>query len=812
MNEVVLKSFIEEYTVCLNELVEYFNKNPIDILYHQEYRSFLPKIESIDKENAAIYAFDLILLHLFLDRDFISYKAADHLFNLDIFKKFYKLFKNRFNFNLKNTKNLDDKSISPEIISIIGELQVNNLDDILKTNSGSVFTPINDIRLMCFNALFYFIQANSDLSDEVIVKLLNSIKSGKFIPFSSVFQKISFCNLINSLKVLDPACGTGKFQVEILEIIYKLLHNQSNDIPAYVILKNNIYGVDINPQMIFKSKILLYLKSVELENRVLDVDLFEFNIVTKNTLTDQIFPENEKFEIVIGNPPYVRQENINNKDEIIRNIKKTLNLTKPINKRSDLYIYFFYIAFHLLKPNGILSFLTSNSWLNIGFGFEFQKYLLEKSKILAIIDNNERTFDIAEINTVITFFCKNVDKLHNHFVHFIKFLIKKDKEKFDIPIFWNIEHLSKKYYQIRSIKQADLNNQGMLKSEYAGSRWGNLFFMAPDVFFKIEKLLGKELLRLGNLAKISRGITTGMNKYFLLEEIGEPDLNSDLIQVKNGFNDIFYIEKKFLHPIIISPKIMDRPNVIAEKIKFYLLNLDPYTSKSDLSKFQVIKYLNYGENLEIPIPKGKNKGKIIKGVENMPSLTGKKFWPTFETIKNSKNIKIFVQKIFSTAYKVLFLPEIQPSKATNSKIICNNTFYNISVYPEYTNYEELIKGSLLSTLMYISIELNARRNFGAGALDTATFDIENILILNPKFVPRPDLQKIAELSDKIADREFLELKEEFRDRNRNELDLLILTILGFDNPKEIRDELYNSLLKITNERLKKAQTFRKKRK
>ena len=106
--------------------------------------------------------------------------------------------------------------------------------------------------------------------------------------------------------------------------------------------------------------------------------------------------------------------------------------------------------------------------------------------------------------------------------------------------------------------------------------------------------------------------------------------------------------------------------------------------------------------------------------------------------------------------------------------------------------------------------MNARRNFGAGALDTATFDIENILILNPEFVQSPNLQKISELSDKIADREFLPLEEEFKDRSRNELDLMILSILGFDNPKEIRDEIYKSLLKITNERLKKANTFRKK--
>ncbi|GAH00319.1 unnamed protein product, partial [marine sediment metagenome] len=280
---------------------------------------------------------------------------------------------------------------------------------------------------------------NSDLPDEITTNLLNSIKSDIVMPILTEFQNKSFNSVINSLKVLDPACGTGKFLVEMLEIIYKLLQNLSNGLSACSIIKNNIYGVDINPQMTFKSKILLYLKSIELENRVLDAEIYEFNITSKNTLTDQIFSEDEKFEIIIGNPPYVRQENIDNKTEIIKNTKKTLNLTKPINKRSDLYIYFFYIGLHLLKPNGILSYLTSNSWLNIGFGFEFQKYLLEKSKIISIIDNNERTFDIAEINTVITFFCKNPNNLSSDSVHFIKFLTTKDKEKLDIPIFWDIE-------------------------------------------------------------------------------------------------------------------------------------------------------------------------------------------------------------------------------------------------------------------------------------------------------------------------------------------------------------------------------------
>jgi adenine-specific DNA-methyltransferase len=138
--------------------------------------------------------------------------------------------------------------------------------------------------------------------------------------------------------------------------------------------------------------------------------IVKFDIFDQNASADWFDPEwmfgiSDGFDIVIGNPPYVRQENIKDKELIIGSISKCFveggkSLVK-INKRSDLYIYFYYKGLSLLKTSGVLCYISSNSWLDVGFGAEFQEFLLKYMHPLMIVDNMaERSFE-AGINTVI---------------------------------------------------------------------------------------------------------------------------------------------------------------------------------------------------------------------------------------------------------------------------------------------------------------------------------------------------------------------------------------------------------------------------
>ncbi|MHA1505065.1 MAG: Eco57I restriction-modification methylase domain-containing protein, partial [Candidatus Heimdallarchaeota archaeon] len=93
---------------------------------------------------------------------------------------------------------------------------------------------------------------------------------------------------------------------------------------------------------------------------------------------------NEAFDIVIGNPPFIRQELFNPsdtkqdfqeqtnrqyKEEIISSLERFLKnkVNLPIYLKGDFYIYFFYRGLSLLKDTGVLCFVSSNSWLDAKF-------------------------------------------------------------------------------------------------------------------------------------------------------------------------------------------------------------------------------------------------------------------------------------------------------------------------------------------------------------------------------------------------------------------------------------------------------------
>lgn len=86
------------------------------------------------------------------------------------------------------------------------------------------------------------------------------------------------------------------------------------------------------------------------------------------------------FDIVIGNPPYVRGSRIENKALIKKEFEEVYT------GNADLLIYFYVLGFNLLKDKGILSYITSNKWLRAGYGEKFRKYLLENVDVLDIID------------------------------------------------------------------------------------------------------------------------------------------------------------------------------------------------------------------------------------------------------------------------------------------------------------------------------------------------------------------------------------------------------------------------------------------
>ena len=102
------------------------------------------------------------------------------------------------------------------------------------------------------------------------------------------------------------------------------------------------------------------------------------------------------FDIVIGNPPYVRHEELADYKPLFKKLYECASGT------ADLYVYFYERSMQLLKPQGALSFITSNKWYRSGYGKALRTYMRSHSKLMSIIDfGDEAVFTALAYPTIV---------------------------------------------------------------------------------------------------------------------------------------------------------------------------------------------------------------------------------------------------------------------------------------------------------------------------------------------------------------------------------------------------------------------------
>ncbi|GAA9583759.1 class I SAM-dependent DNA methyltransferase [Helicobacter pylori] len=109
------------------------------------------------------------------------------------------------------------------------------------------------------------------------------------------------------------------------------------------------------------------------------------------------------FDCIIGNPPYIRQEQI-------REIKPLLQKQYPnfYNSTADIYTYFFALSYHLLKEKGFNAFITSNKYARAKYGAQLREWLLKKTTLVSYMELNalKKVFESATVDTSIIHFIK----------------------------------------------------------------------------------------------------------------------------------------------------------------------------------------------------------------------------------------------------------------------------------------------------------------------------------------------------------------------------------------------------------------------
>ena len=209
---------------------------------------------------------------------------------------------------------------------------------------------------------------------------------------------------LHHAKIADIACGCGGFLLDASRWLHE--HEKKSYKEIY---RQNIYGADIQKYSIDRTEILLSLLALEYGE---DEEEFEFNLKDANSLKldwrahDKTIKANNGFDIILGNPPYVCSRNMDAKTkELISNLK-VCSTGHP-----DLYIPFFKIGYELLAENGILGYITVNTFIKSLNGRALRRYFREEEVDLRIVDfEGEQVFKARHTYTCIAFLSKAKSK------------------------------------------------------------------------------------------------------------------------------------------------------------------------------------------------------------------------------------------------------------------------------------------------------------------------------------------------------------------------------------------------------------------
>lgn len=356
--------------------------------------------------------------------------------------------------------------------------------------------PNIDINIKCGNSLVFYFETGKSLNHYPNIKermgkykrIVKDYKEGFYTDKSHINQEIK--NLKISFKNF---CFADKFKKEMKSF--------NDKCEKYSKKYGNFLAVDDENLKFFVSANLTLFDFDEKEATKEFANLKKeydniFNLESNHPFEWRFeFPEildddgNFKgFDLIIGNPPYIRQEELK---ELKPHLAKNYKVYKGT---SDIYTYFYELGFNVLKDNGVLSYITSNKYTRAGYGEALREFLLKNVKVLEYTDlNGIKVFDSATVDTSILCFEKSKSK-DNKF----KYLALSNEIlktcAYDIGLYKDFAEFSQNSLSKESFTFSD-ENTSALKA-------------------KIERI-GTPLKEWQGL-NIYRGILTGYNEAFII--------------------------------------------------------------------------------------------------------------------------------------------------------------------------------------------------------------------------------------------------------------------------------------------------------
>jgi len=430
--------------------------------------------------------------------------------------------------------------------------------DWFRTGDGEFNEILNRV-LWIFNQ-FDFTHVDRDILGNLYEKYLPSKERkrlGEFYTPTEVIDYIltsvgyTYSHDIETKDILDPACGSGGFLVRATrrlisrylmkfgktdkselrnpknwrEIVARLSPDEAKIILEAV--QEHIYGLDINPFACHIAEMNVLFQVIDLyqktREKYKDYKFSRFKIYRTDSLEKSIqkqildysyaaFLEEQeeidaikqkKFDFIVGNPPYVRVQLINERDKTSyeNNFSSATGLY-------DLSVLFIERGLAWLKHEGKIGYITSNKFMNRKYGEGVRKYILENADILRIVDFGDSGVfkDVTNYPCVIIFsrikgLPKEKKNIHCVLVHKSKDNILKE------------EHFHKFKEEFSS---EDYSSFLYPRERLTIDFWRMMPAKDQTIIDKIKKSSSRTLGEISEGVRV--GVQTGANKFFILDE------------------------------------------------------------------------------------------------------------------------------------------------------------------------------------------------------------------------------------------------------------------------------------------------------
>ena len=398
-------------------------------------------------------------------------------------------------------------------------------------------------------------------------------------------------------KILDSSCGCGNFLVYAFERLVKIFEENSNElvekygdecfkkenIPRYI-LKNCIYGTDTDKDAVKITKILLTKTAIKrayeepnvsedlhkeenwddyratyLSEDNWNTELFDMNIYNEDGLK---IDWETKFDIIIGNPPYVGHK-------LLTKEYKQFVMTKykeVYRDKSDLYFCFYKNSLELLKDDGVIHLITPRYFLESISAKLLRKYLEENAEIEEIIDFlGAEVFECVGISACIIRMRKKGYGIYTTDIYrkkSDKYVYVNDRKK----IVDTVEEIKNNTKDFEKIK-IDTNR---LQSDWIIANEKDM-----ELYLRIEKMNG---YRLYEIAESFQGVITGCDKAFIMknDDYRLKHINSELLKNLAKSRDI----EKYIIPRVDHKMIYSNDIKCEDDEKYIFENcINPYKEK-----------------------------------------------------------------------------------------------------------------------------------------------------------------------------------------------------------------------------------------